>query len=146
MKDFTRPCIVLLSIVKNRNKIVLTAQTAVHDVEAKGSIIMQKQNLHTHTIFDHGADTVEEMIETAIEKGFTTLGFSGHGTNRPLAPTSMSSENQLAYKQTIREAKEKYKGQIEIFMGIEQDSMAPLMMKSWITKLAVFTTCVKMDG
>lgn len=86
---------------------------------------MLKQNLHTHTIFDHGADTVEEMVETAIKKGFTTLGFSGHGTNRPLAPTSMSLENQLAYKQAIREAKEKYEGQIKIFMGIEQDSMAP---------------------
>ena len=86
---------------------------------------MLKQNLHTHTSYDHGKDTVEEMIQAALDKGFTTLGFSGHGTNKPLAPTSMSSENQLAYKQAIREAREKYKDQIEIFMGIEQDSMAP---------------------
>lgn len=95
-------------------------------MKAKGSRkTMLKQNLHTHTSYDHGKDTVEEMIQTALDKGFTTLGFSGHGTNKPLAPTSMSSENQLAYKQAIRKAKEKYKGQIEIFMGIEQDSMAP---------------------
>ncbi|MBF0580003.1 histidinol-phosphatase [Erysipelotrichaceae bacterium RD49] len=86
---------------------------------------MLKQNLHTHTSYDHGKDTVEEMIQAALDQGFTTLGFSGHGTNKPLAPTSMSSENQLAYKQAIREAKEKYKDQIDLFMGIEQDSMAP---------------------
>lgn len=86
---------------------------------------MLKQNLHTHTSYDHGKDTVEEMVQTALDKGFTTLGFSGHGTNKPLAPTSMSSENQKAYKQAIRQAKEKYKDQIEIYMGIEQDSMAP---------------------
>lgn len=86
---------------------------------------MLKQNLHTHTSYDHGKDTVEEMIQTALDKGFTTLGFSGHGTNKPLAPTSMSAENQKAYKKDILAAKEKYKGQIEIFLGIEQDSMAP---------------------
>lgn len=86
---------------------------------------MYKQNLHTHTSYDHGKDTVEEMVQTALAKGFTTLGFSGHGTNRPLAPTSMSSSAQQAYKKAVLEAREKYKGQIEIFLGIEQDSMAP---------------------
>lgn len=87
---------------------------------------MYKQNLHTHTSYDHGKDTVEEMVQTALAKGFTTLGFSGHGTNRPLAPTSMSSSAAIAYKKAVLEAKEKYKNQIEIFLGIEQDSMAPL--------------------
>lgn len=86
---------------------------------------MLKQNLHTHTCLDHGKDTVNEMVETAIAKGFTTLGFSGHGTNKPLAPTSMSAENQKQYKQDVLAAKEQYKDQIEIFLGIEQDSMAP---------------------
>lgn len=86
---------------------------------------MVKQNLHTHTSYDHGKDSVEEMIEAAIEKGFTVLGFSGHGTNKPLARTSMSAENQKAYKRDILAAKEKYRDQIEIHLGIEQDSMAP---------------------
>lgn len=90
---------------------------------------MNKQNLHTHTSYDHGKDNVEEMIQAALNKGFTTLGFSGHGTNKPLARTSMSAENQAAYKKDILEAKEKYKDQIHIFLGIEQDSMAPLKMK-----------------
>lgn len=86
---------------------------------------MLKQNLHTHTSYDHGKDTVEEMIQTALDKGFTTLGFSGHGTNKPLARSSMSAENQAAYKRDIKALKEKYKDRIHIFMGIEQDSMAP---------------------
>ena len=87
--------------------------------------MMNKQNLHTHTSYDHGKDNVEEMIQAALNKGFTTFGFSGHGTNKPLARTSMSAENQAAYKKDILEAKEKYKDQIHIFLGIEQDSMAP---------------------
>lgn len=87
---------------------------------------MLRQNLHTHTSYDHGADTVEEMVQTALDRGFTTLGFSGHGTNRPLAPTSMSAENYLAYKKAVLAAKEKYRGQIDIHLGLEQDSMAPV--------------------
>ena len=84
---------------------------------------MIKQNLHTHTCLDHGWDTVDEMIGTALEKGFTHLGFSGHSYNRPLAPTSMSLENSEIYRQQVLKAKDDYKDQIQIFCGIEQDSM-----------------------
>ena len=84
---------------------------------------MIKQNLHTHTSLDHGWDTVDKMIETALEKGFTHLGFSGHSCNRPLAPTSMSLENSEIYRQQVLKAKEDYKDQIKIFYGIEQDSV-----------------------
>ena len=38
-----------------------------------------KQNLHTHSIFCDGKDTIEEMTLEAISKGFDILGFSGHG-------------------------------------------------------------------
>ena len=36
-------------------------------------------NFHTHTVFCDGKNTPEEMVLSAIEKGFTALGFSGHG-------------------------------------------------------------------
>lgn len=41
------------------------------------------QNLHTHTIYCDGKDTPEEMILAACEKGFTSLGFSGHSFSIP---------------------------------------------------------------
>ena len=37
-----------------------------------------KCNLHTHTQFCDGRDTMENMVKSAIEKGFETLGFSPH--------------------------------------------------------------------
>ena len=37
-----------------------------------------KCNLHTHTQFCDGRDSMENMVKTAIEKGFETLGFSPH--------------------------------------------------------------------
>ncbi len=38
-----------------------------------------KQNLHTHCRFCDGKDTIEDLVRTAIDKGFDSLGFSSHG-------------------------------------------------------------------
>ena len=77
------------------------------------------QNLHTHTTLCDGKNTPEEMIESAIEKGFDSLGFSGH------APMVRQSEWQLrsvdGYKEKINELKKLYEGRIKIFLGIELD-------------------------
>ena len=37
-----------------------------------------KANLHTHTSFCDGKNSPEEMVRSAVEKGFDVLGFSGH--------------------------------------------------------------------
>ena len=37
------------------------------------------QNLHTHTEFCDGKNTCREQVERAIELGFKSIGFSGHG-------------------------------------------------------------------
>ena len=36
------------------------------------------QNLHTHTTYCDGINTPEQIILTAIDKGFGAIGFSGH--------------------------------------------------------------------
>lgn len=78
-------------------------------------------NFHTHTVFCDGKDTPEEMVIAAIKKGFTALGFSGHSYFEPEKDISMSVEAQKEYIKQITELKEKYKGKIKIFCGIEQD-------------------------
>ena len=37
-----------------------------------------KADLHTHTSFCDGKNSPEEMVRSAVEKGFDVLGFSGH--------------------------------------------------------------------
>ncbi len=39
---------------------------------------MMRQNLHVHSVLDDGVSTLEEMADAAAEKGFTSIGFSGH--------------------------------------------------------------------
>ena len=35
-------------------------------------------NLHTHTTFSDGKNTPEEIVLTALEQGFCSIGFSDH--------------------------------------------------------------------
>ncbi len=86
---------------------------------------MIKTNFHTHTTFCDGRDTPEEMVLTAIDKGFTALGFSGHAYFVLDAEITMTEEQQRLYRAEILRLKEKYKDQIEIHLGLEQDSWSP---------------------
>ncbi len=79
------------------------------------------QNLHTHTSYSDGADTPEEIILTAIDKGFDSIGFSGHSYMHYAPDHSMSIEGTEQYKKDVALLKEKYKDKIEIFCGLEFD-------------------------
>lgn len=81
---------------------------------------MIRQNLHTHSVYVDGKDTLEEMIQTAIEKGFTKLGFSEHAY-LPQDDVCMSPERTEQYIREVNHFKEKYQDQIEIYLGLEQD-------------------------
>lgn len=80
-----------------------------------------KVNLHTHTAFCDGKNTTEEMVLAAIDRGFDVLGFSGHSYTAFDLSYCMSRENTVRYRREIEELKEKYRGDIVILCGIEQD-------------------------
>ena len=74
--------------------------------------MLNKQNLHTHSTFCDGADNLEEMIQEAIDKGFDSLGFSGHSYAR-FSPMFANKEDKTPlYKKTVLQLKEKYKNEI----------------------------------
>ena len=86
-----------------------------------------KQNLHTHTNYVDGKDSPEELVLEAIARGFDSLGFSEHtyvkyiDEDGQLTPTKMEE-----YKAEINALKEKYKGTIDIFCGLEYDNVSEL--------------------
>lgn len=82
---------------------------------------IMKQNLHTHTTFCDGIDTPEEMIRIAMEKGFDSLGFSGHSPNRHSTYKHVTMTTTEAYREEILRLKEKYRDSFPIFMGLEVD-------------------------
>lgn len=80
---------------------------------------MVLQNLHTHTTYCDGANTPEELVKAAIDKGFSSLGFSGHSYMSFDTKTGMNPKEDADYKAEIKLLKEKYKGIIDIYTGLE---------------------------
>lgn len=88
------------------------------------------QNLHTHSTYCDGADTPEQMIETAIEKGFESIGFSGHAY-MPFSPTATSPEKMDACRKEVARLKEVYRGRIGIFYGQEVEMYSPIALDGY---------------
>lgn len=86
-----------------------------------------KQNLHTHTTYVDGKDTPEELILKAIEKSFTSIGFSEHSyLQYSKYPHQLTPKDMLCYKEEIRQLKQKYLGMIDVFCGLEYDFYSDL--------------------
>lgn len=81
-------------------------------------------NFHTHTTFCDGKNTPEEVVLSAIQKGFSDIGFSGHGyTDFDL---TYCIKDMDAYIREINRLKEKYKNEIQVYTGIEEDAFCPV--------------------
>lgn len=83
-------------------------------------------NYHTHTYrCNHASGTEEEYIRLAIERGLTTLGFADHAP-MPFPDGHHSGFRMLVeqfpgYVETLLALREKYRGQIEILIGLETE-------------------------
>ncbi len=83
-----------------------------------------RENFHTHSTFCDGKNSPEEMVLSAIDKGFTALGFSGHGyTPFDLISCMKDTDGYIAEVQRL---KVKYRDRIKIYLGVEEDSLAPV--------------------
>lgn len=82
---------------------------------------MKYGNLHTHTTFCDGKNTMESMVIKAINLGFDFIGFSGHSYLDGCDSWCMTDERFKLYVAEAMRLKEKYNGWIDIFLGTEQD-------------------------
>ena len=90
-----------------------------------------KQCLHTHSILCDGKDTLEEMVLAAIEKGFDSIGFSGHSFMDIYAEFSMNEEKVAIYKAEIKRLQQVYGDRIRIYCGLEKDNYTSLSMEGY---------------
>ena len=81
-------------------------------------------NYHTHTTFCDGKSTAEEIVLAALDSGFDAIGFSGHGYTA--FDTRYCMKNTEGYRAEILRLKEKYTKDIEIYLGVEEDTSYPL--------------------
>jgi histidinol-phosphatase (PHP family) len=78
-------------------------------------------NFHSHSYLCDGKEHMEEYVKTAISKNFKAFGFSAHSPLPFPNEWSLTSESYKQYLKDARELKEKYKGQIDLYLGLEID-------------------------
>ena len=78
-------------------------------------------NLHTHSRYCDGRNTIDEMIRAAIGAGFISIGFSGHcHTGFPDDDCQITDVD--GYFNELEQEKRKYAGTITVFKGLEMES------------------------
>ena len=87
---------------------------------------MTLEDFHVHSTFSDGKNTPEEIVEAALAMGMTRLGISDHSyTSFDLEPC-VPKEKLAERRRVLAELKEKYRGRIELFCGIEQELYSDL--------------------
>lgn len=82
---------------------------------------MYLSNYHSHSTFCDGRGSMEDFVRFAIAKGVKKYGFSAHS---PLPFTTfwnMKLDDLPEYIAEFRRLKNKYDGQIELYLGLEAD-------------------------
>lgn len=79
---------------------------------------------HTHTSYCDGANSAEEMLNAAIEKGLKYYGFSSHAHLKYDESWNMSRKDQENYIKEVLCLKKKYKDKIEVLLGCEYDLLS----------------------
>ena len=80
-----------------------------------------KGNFHTHTCFDDGADTPEDIVKTAIDKDFEAIGFTVHSYMPFESDWLLERADEERYIAEINRLREEYADAIRVYNGIELD-------------------------
>ena len=81
-----------------------------------------KTNYHTHTTWCDGKDSPRKVIQSAVAKGFSEIGFSSHAM-LPESDTDwvLTPEKAPRYAKEIRTLADEFKSQIKVLCGVEAD-------------------------
>lgn len=87
---------------------------------------MLTTNYHTHSTYCDGNNSLQEMAQSAYNKGFSVLGFSSHCILPFASNWHMDTRNFENYFYDIEQLKKEYSGKMEILAGIEADYFPPI--------------------
>ncbi|MGD9568517.1 MAG: histidinol-phosphatase HisJ [Sedimentibacter sp.] len=96
---------------------------------------MYKTNLHTHTDYCDGKCKTEEMILSAIECKFHSIGISTHGPVPFETDWNIKKEKVEEYIDEVLFLKKKYKNEIQVFLGMELDYIPEIGFDEFTQKL-----------
>lgn len=82
---------------------------------------MNLTNYHSHCSYCDGHAPLEDFMKEAIRQGFTSYGISSHAPLPFSTRWTMEWEQMPAYLAEARRLRQKYAGQIELYIGLEID-------------------------
>lgn len=85
---------------------------------------MIRQNLHTHSLWDDGSNSLEEMANAAIAAGLTSLGFSAHSFLPFAREWCLAPERQAEYLAELESIRRQFAGALAIYSGMEWDLLS----------------------
>ena len=80
-----------------------------------------KTNFHMHTVWCDGKDTPRAMVESALAKGFSAIGFSSHASFPESVRGVLDPEKGADYAAEIRSLAREYADCIPVSLGVEAD-------------------------
>ncbi len=87
---------------------------------------MKYTDMHTHSVFSDGKNTLEENVLSAISKNMLSLGISDHCYTYFDESYCVQKDDLQNYLAEARRLQKLYRDQIEIYVGIELDGFARL--------------------
>lgn len=105
---------------EDRGEIEAAMSKALPDLIVSEDI---RGDLHIHTNASDGANTIEEMIEACIERGYEYLCISDHSKSSAIAG-GLDKDRLTQHVSKIRRLAERYKDDILVLAGIEVDILA----------------------
>lgn len=101
---------------EGRDEVKLAEKNALPELITRDDY---RGDLHTHTVASDGGNTIEEMIEAAIERGYKFLAITDHSKSQVIA-NGLTAERLMSHVKAVRKAAAKYK-EITVFTGTECD-------------------------
>lgn len=87
---------------------------------------MRYSNLHTHTVYSDGKNTIRENIEEAISRSMLSIGFSDHSYTDFDLTYCIKKERLNDYINEVRALGKEYSDRIEVYLGYELDGFAEM--------------------
>lgn len=89
-------------------------------------------SVHTHSVLCDGKGTLAEMAAAAYAAGVRFFGASGHShTEIPHDAGNVLPTDPAEYREQVLRLREEYAGQMEVLLGIEQDSRSAQPVPDW---------------
>jgi len=82
---------------------------------------MMRADLHVHSTFSDGKNSLQEMVAAAAALGMDCLGFSDHSFTAFDDSWCMSEQGTKDYRAEVLRLREQYASKLPIFLGLERD-------------------------